>query len=63
MSLIKEFMSEQEKKRQKQLEGYKKMLFATGTYNMDCPYCCNALSNYDVKKEQCIHCGYIFKWS
>ena len=60
MSRIKELMEEQEKKRHNQLEGYRKKLIVEGTYDMDCPYCCNALSNYDAKKEQCLHCGYTF---
>ena len=29
---------------------------------MPCPYCEGPLSDSDVKKEQCIHCGYVFKW-
>ncbi len=62
MSRIKDIMAEQEIKRQNKLNGYRKKLHLEGTYNMDCPYCCNALSNDDVKKEQCIHCGYVFKW-
>lgn len=63
MSIAKEIMAEQEKKRHNQMEGYRKKLKMEGTYNTDCPYCCNALSNDDVKKEQCIHCGYILKWN
>lgn len=62
MSRIEEFIAEQEKKRNNQLEGYRKKLTAQGTYDMECPYCCNALSNYDVKKEQCLHCGHPFNW-
>lgn len=62
MSRIKDIIAEKETKRHNQLEGYRKKLHLEGTYNMDCPYCCNALSNSDVKKEQCIHCGYVFKW-
>lgn len=63
MSIAKEIMAEQEKKKHNQLEGYRKKLNMEGTYNIDCPYCCNALSNDDVKKEQCIHCGHILKWN
>lgn len=62
MSIIKEIMAEHEIKRRNKLEGYRKKLFAEGTYNMPCPYCGNALSDFDVKKTQCIHCGHIFNW-
>ena len=62
MSRIKDIMAEQETKRQNKLNGYRKKLYLEGTYNMGCPYCCNALSNDDVKKEQCIHCGHVFNW-
>lgn len=62
MSRIKEIMAERETKRYNQLEGYREKLHLEGTYNMDCPYCCNVLSDDDVKKEQCIHCGHAFKW-
>ena len=62
MSFAKEIMVEKERRRHNQLEGYRKKLIVENTYDMDCPYCCNALSNYEVKKEQCIHCGHVFKW-
>ncbi len=63
MSRAKEMMAEQETKEHNKKEGYRKKLHYEGTYNMDCPYCGNALSNEDVKKDQCIHCGYTFKWN
>lgn len=63
MSHIKEIMAEQEAKDQRKLNGYRKKLLKEGTYSMDCPYCCNALSNDDVRKKQCIHCGHILQWN
>ena len=62
MSIIKDIIAKKEMKRHNQLEGYKKKLISEGTYNMPCPYCEGPLSDSDVKKEQCIHCGYVFKW-
>lgn len=63
MSQIKNIMAEQEAKKQRKLEGYRNKLRKENNYNMDCPYCCNALSDEDLKKEQCIHCGYTFQWN
>ena len=63
MSVAKRLLEEQEEKRHNQLEGYRKHLYKENTYDMDCPYCCNALSYYDSKQEQCLHCGYYFKWN
>ena len=63
MGLIKDQLATKENNRMKKLEGYRKKLKKYGNYNMNCPYCCNALSNNDVKKEQCVHCGYILKWN
>lgn len=62
MSRIKENMTEDEIKICNKLKGYRKKLFKEDTYNMPCPYCCNALSDFDVRKIQCIHCGYVFNW-
>ena len=56
-------MEEQEQKRRNQLEGYRKKLRIENKYEMDCPYCCEALSVDDVKKEQCIHCGHDLLWN
>ncbi len=58
MSQAKRMMEEQEQKHKNQLEGYRKRLRMENSYEMDCPYCCEALSKDDVKKEQCIHCGH-----
>lgn len=62
MSRVKEIIEEREEKRLKKLEGYRKKLFKEGIYNMSCPYCGNALSKFDIKKTQCIHCGHVFNW-
>lgn len=62
MGFGKEILAENEAKQARKLEGYRKKLFKDGTYSMPCPHCLGALSNYDVHKEQCIHCGYKFKW-
>lgn len=63
MSRVKDIIAEKEENKHNQTEGYRKKLLVEGTYNMDCPYCCNALSDYDITKEQCIHCGHILKWN
>ena len=63
MSLAKDQLSEMENNSMRQLNGYRKKLQKDGTYNIDCPYCCNALSNNDVKEEQCIHCGHVLEWN
>lgn len=63
MSFTKELLAKKELNQTKKMQGYRKILKKTGTYNMECPCCQNALSNYDVTKEQCIHCGYILKWN
>jgi len=63
MSQAKRMMEEQEQKRKNQLEGYRKKLNMENSYEMDCPYCCEALSKDDVKKEQCIHCGHDLMWN
>jgi hypothetical protein len=63
MSQAKRMMEEQEQKRKKQLEGYRKKLHMENSYEMDCPYCYEALSKDDVKKEQCIHCGHDLMWN
>ena len=62
MSRIKELLIEAEVKQRRKIEGYRKHLIKEDTYEMDCPYCLGALSKYDAKKEQCVHCGYVFKW-
>ena len=56
-------MEEQEQKCKNKLEGYRKKLHMENMYEMDCPYCCEALSTDDVKKEQCIHCGHDLMWN
>ena len=61
MGLAKRQLEEQEQKRINKLRGYKKHLLTTGDYVMDCPYCSNALSKYDMEemeKKGCPHCGY-----
>lgn len=63
MSFIKDRIAKKESNKNKQMEYYKEKLKRQGIYNMDCPYCNNALSDYDVKKVQCIHCGYVFGWN
>ena len=63
MSQAKRMMEEQEQTRKKQLEGYRKKLHMENSYEMDCPYCYEALSKDDVKKEQCIHCGHDLMWN
>jgi hypothetical protein len=63
MSRIKDIMANKESNRYKQMKYYRNKLYKEETYNMDCPYCTNALSNYDVKKKQCIHCGHAFAWN
>jgi hypothetical protein len=63
MSQAKRMMEEQEQKLKNQLEGYRKKLNMENSYEMDCPYCCEALSKDDVKKEQCIHCGHDLMWN
>ena len=62
MSQAKRIIEEQEVKRQNKLDGYRKKLYMDNTYEMDCPYCYEALSTNDLKKEQCIHCGHDFLW-
>jgi len=62
MSFIKEMMAEKEKKQRNKLNGYRKMKKKSGLYNMECPYCSNALSDYDAGQDQCVHCGYEFPW-
>lgn len=62
MSTIKEIMTEHEIKICNKLDGYRKKLYAEGTYNMPCPYCSTVLSDSDIKKTQCIHCGHVFNW-
>lgn len=62
MSIEKEKMAQKEAKTRNKLEGYRKKLFKEGIYNMPCPYCNNALGDFDVKKTQCIHCGHVFNW-
>lgn len=63
MSIAKDIIAEKESNKRKQMEFYREKLRRENKYNMDCPYCNNALSDYDVKKQQCIHCGYTFKWN
>ena len=63
MSIIKDYIAEKESNKNKQMEYYREKLKRQGTYNMDCPYCNNALSDHDVKKVQCIHCGHVFEWN
>lgn len=58
MSQAKRELEKQEQKEHNKLEGYRKHLHKEGTYEMDCPYCCNALSKSDMEKDNCIHCGY-----
>ena len=63
MSRAKDIIAEKEKNKHNQMEYYRKKLKREESYNMECPYCGNALSDYDTTKEQCIHCGHIFKWN
>lgn len=63
MGQAKKMLEEQEQKRQNKLNGYRKKLEMEGTYEMECPYCCEALSRDDVKKKQCIHCGHDLPWN
>lgn len=63
MSQAKRMIEEQEQKRHNKLEGYRKMLYVEKTYEMDCPYCCEALSIKDIKQDQCLHCGYNLPWN
>lgn len=63
MSKIKEAMTEEEARRIRKLEGYRKELSMDSTDEMDCPYCLNALSCFDYKEVQCLHCGYQFSWN
>ena len=63
MSRIKDIMEEKEAKKIRKLEGYRKKLLKNNTYEMDCPYCLNALSHFDCRKNQCLHCGYKFPWN
>lgn len=61
MSFAKRQLEEQEEKLRNKLEGYRKHLHKEGTYVMDCPYCLNALSKYDMEdmsEKGCPHCGY-----
>lgn len=62
MGIMKDKILDQENRRYRKLNGYRKKLLKDDTYNMDCPYCSNALSDYDVSKEQCLHCGHPFYW-
>ncbi len=63
MGQAKRQLAEQEQKRINKLEGYRKHLHNESTYVMDCPYCCNALSKYDMQKDDCLHCGYPLNFS
>ena len=63
MGISKDQIIEKEDRKQIQLEGYRKKLIREKIYNMPCPYCGNALSDYDVKEDQCIHCGHPFEWN
>lgn len=63
MSFVKNIMAEQEELLHNQLEGYRKHLISKKVYNMDCPYCSNALSNSDAFKENCLHCGHDLPWN
>ncbi len=63
MGQAKRMMEEQEQKRRNKLEGYRKKLQMENMHEMDCPYCCEALSKDDVKKKQCIHCGHDLMWN
>ena len=63
MGQAKRMMEEQEQKRRNKLEGYRKKLHMENMHEMDCPYCCEALSVDDVKKKQCIHSGHDLMWN
>ncbi len=63
MSFAKRMLEEQEQKRQNKLDGYRKKLNYENTYEMDCPFCCEALSRDDMKEEQCLHCGHDLPWN
>lgn len=63
MGQAKRMLEEQEQKRQNKLNGYRKKLHSEKTYEMDCPFCCEALSREDVKEEQCLHCGHDLPWN
>ena len=59
MSQAKRMMEEQEQKRKNQFEGYRKKLHMENSYEMDCPYCCEALSKDDVKRNNAYIVGMI----
>lgn len=63
MSQAKRIMEEEEQNRRNKLKGYRKMLHRDNIYAMDCPYCCEALSNEDIKESNCVHCGYKLLWN
>lgn len=60
MSFITQKIMEKEKNERKKLEGYRKHLFKVDLFAESCPYCSEALSIYDVQKEQCVNCGHPF---
>ena len=63
MSFLKEIIIEQEEKKHNKMNGYRKKLMKDNMYEMECPYCCNALSKSDTMKIQCIHCGHVLEWN
>ncbi|MFW6015486.1 MAG: hypothetical protein ACOCRK_03550 [bacterium] len=63
MGQAKRIIEEQEKKRLNKLDGYRKMLQKNNAYEMDCPYCCEALSREDIKKDYCLHCNHDLPWN
>ena len=63
MSGVKDIIDKKENNKYKQMEYYREKLKRESKYNMDCPYCCNALSDYDITKDQCIHCGHVLEWN
>ena len=63
MSFLKDIIIEQEKKRHNKMDGYRKKLMKDNVYEMECPYCCNALSISHTMKTQCIYCGHVLEWN
>lgn len=62
MSIAKEILADKEYRENNKKQGYTNKIKKDGTYDMVCPCCGYGLSITDVKKEQCIHCGYAFNW-